>query len=606
MNRNDYRNHLDKIRCSAEFREKMEERLSSESDGEYEDSVSDIEHAPKIDYHRWTAFAASVLIIIGIGGLVFLSRTDMIDTPVGSDITEDTTVSTQVSITRKPLPNPSSRYNIGISVSGIFNDRMTSIGAVPPELVDRYINELSHWNEFKLDGEPHFLSEPTGAVTLSFTGEDNFTWTIDSNGYAVTKRNGEETSAYYSNICYHSLLRWIARDIPYFDWTYIIDDDKGAEIDKAFKNHINEIEVIGNTDNYDEKNSIRFFECGSFAGVIQRNGNFIIYYNIGDEEFKVCFKSSPELYDEIHEIINNNLVYMISEKDFMFYTNSTGQSADFISFKNINTNALCSAIKDTQWTVKESDYPSGECFGIGNLVILRDGSIYNSNTGFMYTPVNQNNSEIVNAIEEIIQSDDLSYIGYLIASAVSRFDTMSGKVNYSITDYTGGTGELFYKHLNNSSRSEYVYIESIDGNSAEFTMNNGKWAENITKDGVTVTTEDYSVMMKSQIDYENIRSNVLYHLRKASEEDSVINECNIIMEDEFYNLYIDYKFYDYHAVVNVSVDKIGNIVDLTISENKINTYQVINEMTFTLGDGQGGGIVYDDPENQSRTYDLDS
>ncbi len=34
MNRNDYRNHLDKIRCSAEFREKMEERLSYESDGE--------------------------------------------------------------------------------------------------------------------------------------------------------------------------------------------------------------------------------------------------------------------------------------------------------------------------------------------------------------------------------------------------------------------------------------------------------------------------------------------------------------------------------------------------------------------------------------------
>ncbi|MDE5569767.1 MAG: hypothetical protein K2I82_03840, partial [Ruminococcus sp.] len=285
---------------------------------------------------------------------------------------------------------------------------------------------------------------------------------------------------------------------------------------------------------------------------------------------------------------------------------STGQSGDFIRFKNINTKTLCSAIKDTQWTVKESDYPSGECFGIGNLVILRDGSIYNSNTRFMHTPVNQNNSEIINAIEEIIQSDDLSYIGYLIASSVSRFDTMSGKVNYSITDYIGGTGELFYKYLNNSRRSEYVYIENIDGNSAEFTMNDGKWAENITKDGVTVTTEDYSVMTRSQMDYENIRSNVLYHLRKASEEDSVINECNIIMEDEFYNFYIDYKFYDYHAIVNASIDRIGNIVDLTISENKINTYQVINEMTFTLGDGQGGGIVYDDPENQARTYELDS
>ena len=34
MKKNDYRNHLDGIKCSAEFRAEMEKKLSSEPDGE--------------------------------------------------------------------------------------------------------------------------------------------------------------------------------------------------------------------------------------------------------------------------------------------------------------------------------------------------------------------------------------------------------------------------------------------------------------------------------------------------------------------------------------------------------------------------------------------
>lgn len=55
MRKHDYKNHFDKIKCRPEFEAKIEKILSSESDGEYADSVRDIEYAPKINYHRWTA-----------------------------------------------------------------------------------------------------------------------------------------------------------------------------------------------------------------------------------------------------------------------------------------------------------------------------------------------------------------------------------------------------------------------------------------------------------------------------------------------------------------------------------------------------------------------
>ncbi len=583
MNKNDYRNHLDRIRCSAEFRAKMEKRLSSEPDGEYADSVSDIEYVPKVNYHRWTAFVASLLIVVGISGFAFLSRNDIINNPEASNTTE----------TSSAL---SSRYNIGISVSGAYSksDKMDSIGAVPPEYVDRYLNEMKSWNDFKLDGIPSISSEPTGAITLSFTGEDSFTWKIDSNGCAVTIQDGEKTSEYYSDVCYLSLLSWIARDMPYFDWTCIIDGDKGDEIDTLFKNHIDEIEVTGNSDDYDDKNSIRFFDCGSFSGIIYENGDFRIYYD--NEQNFVSFKSSPEFYNEISNITTNNLADIIAENDIMFYSNSTGQTGDSVGFRNVNMDALCSVVENTHWTASESDYPSGEFFGIGNLVIHRDGSIYNSETGFMYTPVNQDNSEIINAVEEIIKSNNLNYISYLIASADNRFDNLSGKISYSNNEFISGTGEFLYDNKNNN---EYVYIEDYNSNSAELTVNEGYWTLNTTKDNVTETSEDYSIMTKSVLDYESIRSRVLDYLNRVSigkdtnriEDYTVVNTCDVSVDDGSYSFTIDIEYQKYHTSVNATIDSIGNIVDLTIQEHDL-TLQTPDEITFTLGDGNGGGIVY--------------
>lgn len=594
MNKNDYRKYFDRIKCSAEFREKMEKRLASEPDDEYEDSVSDVEHAPRINYHRWTALVASAFIVIGIGGFAFLSHNDINSDSVGSEISSEVV----------PLPAPSSRYSIEISVSGAFSktDKMTSIGTVPPEFVDRYLNEMKSWSEFELDNTPSLLNESTGAVTLSFTGEENFTWQIYSNGYTVTNHNGEETSAYYSDVCYHSLLSWIARDIPYFDWTYMFEGSNGIELETVFRNHIDEIEV---TDSHDGINGMRFFECGSFSGTIDKNGNFRIYYD--NEQDFISFKSSPEFYEEISKVVSNEITDAITDTSYFVYISRAGQTANTMVFDMSSDymikrrNELYRAIESLEWSRAKMDYQAGEVFQFGNIIVRRNGIIYNTETGIMYTAQNQDTSGIIDAIEEMTKINDMQYIMYLIASSDNRFDTMSAKAKYMIVDCMSGTGEFFY---DNKNHSEYVNIKDENGNSLEFTMNSSQWTEKIIRDGITETSEG-GLITKSRVDYEHIRSTLLDYMKNAFQEDAVTNVLDITSIEEGFYLYIDYTLYDVQNNISVNIDSKGNIVSLSMFRNTADTYELIESIDFTIGDGNGGGITYDNAEINSEAYGLD-
>lgn len=604
MKKSDYKNHLDRIRCSAEFRKKMEKRLANEPDGEYEDSVSDIEHAPRINYHRLTAFVASAVLVAGIGGMSLLIRSDICEVSTGSEISEpseSSSASTEISVQRAIEINPVNQYNIALSVSGDFSEpdgHSMPFGSLPDEAVNEIIAEIEKWSE--LQDTSAILSEPTGTLTFYFIGDDNFTLKIDSNGSVVVKRDDDENILYYSQECYLSLLEIIAGYIPYCDWSTIINEDIGDEINMVFRNHVDEIEI---TDNYDSEVGLRFFASGSYSGTINENGDIKIYYN--NEQELVCFKSSPELYSEIYEVLNNNLAYMIAEKDTMFYSNSTGQSAEWFGFQNVNTDILCNAVKSLDWCISAGEYPTGEFFGIGNLMIQRDGSIYNSDTGVLYVPTNQNNSEIINAVEEIIKSDDLGYICYLVASSESRFDTMSGNIYYSCKDVIDGTGELYY---DNKNMNEYVYIEDENNNSAMLRMENNFWTVYYTRDGVTETDESSGFMGHTMIDYKYIKDYFSSSLRDVynayyGESDITVNLLNITKETDYLIYNVEYVYKENCTSIQANIDDYGNIVSMSLYQYDINTNETNQQLIFSIDDGYGNGINYND-KNMAEKYNF--
>lgn len=79
MKQSDYRKSLDNIRCSDEFRQKMEERLSAArtESHEYADSVSHLERAPRLNTGRIAAAAAAFVLIGGTAGTVYYTATKL-------------------------------------------------------------------------------------------------------------------------------------------------------------------------------------------------------------------------------------------------------------------------------------------------------------------------------------------------------------------------------------------------------------------------------------------------------------------------------------------------------------------------------------------------
>ena len=64
MRKDDYKLHLDKIKCSNEFRRKMEELLSAEQEEIYAESVTTVERAGRINIQRWSGLAASAVLLL--------------------------------------------------------------------------------------------------------------------------------------------------------------------------------------------------------------------------------------------------------------------------------------------------------------------------------------------------------------------------------------------------------------------------------------------------------------------------------------------------------------------------------------------------------------
>ncbi|WP_295066806.1 hypothetical protein [Ruminococcus sp.] len=94
MRPNEYDDLLKKIKCSDEFRSRMQEKLSSEpiEMTDYEESVSGIEVAPKHNWGRFAALAAAFVLVCGaVGGGVYHFN-KMKDKPVVTEEDDGTSI----------------------------------------------------------------------------------------------------------------------------------------------------------------------------------------------------------------------------------------------------------------------------------------------------------------------------------------------------------------------------------------------------------------------------------------------------------------------------------------------------------------------------------
>ncbi|NLT09594.1 MAG: hypothetical protein GXY08_08840 [Ruminococcus sp.] len=105
MDQKEYRYHLDNIKCSDEFKNKMEKALASEpgKTEEYEDSVSSVERIHTSVFKRYAAMAAALVLVCGAAGTVwYRASKDKNDTHIAAssvETTEEATTEAQESTT---------------------------------------------------------------------------------------------------------------------------------------------------------------------------------------------------------------------------------------------------------------------------------------------------------------------------------------------------------------------------------------------------------------------------------------------------------------------------------------------------------------------------
>lgn len=753
MKKYDYKNHFDKIECSSEFKEKMKKMLSAEPDGEYADSVRDIEHAPKINYHRWTTVAASFILVAGIGGAVVYNMRNSAGEPVysnteSSDSAEDVTTAAQKAV------ELNCEVNFSIRTVTADESKNTSLGSMSDyrfyekdfgRLPDSVVNEISEklqncdWTEAAgndsgnvnsasvwVDDSEIDYSAP--AVILSYTGEENFVCTVSESGYVMIEDGSGKR--YCENNLYYDILKFIACNLPYCDWTLIADGETGRVLDSIFKNHADEIVLGGYSNGFilpsEVKKGIglKFFEDSIFTGYIDENGTIYFRYRNIDEDgiirhALINFSSSPEIYNEIAEKVNiteeensdnaseeifssidkfieggeclfyksenpvmldddssniemlcdavKSLEWSEDSSDFteteylgiggiyitgdgkiynsfngrsfkaenqdisvltrvfdelkmlaeyrgftdsdnsviayfadcikdstvMSYASGMAQDSKSASFENVNMENLSSAIKSLEWTKTDSVNITGEFFVIGSLkdtsvsfMITRDGKIHNSSDNFIYSAENQDLTAINDALDEIIESSDINYVMYMLASSENRFSTMSGDIYLDYAeDNVNGAGVLYY---DNKKHDEYIHIEDIDS-SASFFMNEGEWSYSVSgNDGVNLSEKGFRFYDTPVIEYSWLKSAVLSHLRTAVR--SEINNFSMTKSENGCSFSLEYTDNGQNITVSANLDSMGNPVQALIENGGT------KELFFSAGDSTGGGFVYDSPD----------
>lgn len=592
MKKNDYKNHLDRIKCSDELKVRMETMLSAEPDGEYADSVSHVEYAPKVNWSKWSAFAASAVLITGLCGLVVMNLKGGIDSSMmSSDIETSSSVEAEIS-----------DYRIALSVMEVYNKpdgHYTSFGALPDDAVNEIMTAIK---DFTPPDDTRYLHNTNSeALTLVIRGAESYTLHIDNNGCMYIDRDGDRTTEYGFFGLHESLCGIIAKYLPYCDWNCIVGNigqSTGRRLAEAFENHIDEFEVI---DNYDaDETEMRFFSSGSFGGYIKPDGSFRIIYD--NEQKSVCFKSSPEFYEEVYYSVTNQISEKIEDAGALFYISSQSQYNYNFSVQNPDWIPLCEAVEKIKWTIHYNGIQPSAFYGVNTLEFSTDGTIiYDSQSNITYTAENQDTSVITDALEKIVDSDKTAKLLKMIIDSENLTSTIQGNMEFYYTCYQndmryylGGEG---YTVCDIKNKCQYTTIENdTDDYHGEFIMQDAAWQFresgrqilNINGNTNERVSEGGLFFESPVIAYENIRRSLYDYIRNMV----AVDKNSLVCETEN-GITSGYIQSDYQSVF-FKLDERGNVVlfDVYSEKNPDETWLHF-KLGDKLGDEEYNGIKYD-------------
>ncbi len=540
MRKDDYKKHIDKISCTEEFRKRMEQQLTSESGGEYADSVSTVERAGRINYHRWAGIAASAVLLAGIGGIAVHSMNNVPDVP-GSSLS-DTTATTEAEIGVS-----TGDYKLEVSIDN-YDFPTENIGTIPDEAADEIIKTLKEAVWEKTDTDIHFRNnrediyeeydentpeEELGVLyvfNITCTGAEEFVYSIGFNGHSYLFYEGEEAYYFNGKETYFEIMDIVATTFIYREPETYSDplSQKAAQLFYSNKDIIKP--------NAEQSTSEYCIYTGLSAGpyniLIDKTGLINVRYEgFHNEEKVLSYDSSPEFANDVAALmgvdfeseepteattqptdmtINGKLESLLDNPDFiengnLSYHTGSGQfssSYDIGKVGEVGGEEFIKLLANYEWVpAEDSDYMRSDFIMIGynygvismggaSISVNNKGELYDHSEGVLYRAENVNIAELEQAYESAVISDNYTAIAYSLCTRGDDFTTLESDISiyYDPLDETGEnkpvncTGKMYYKNITNDATKDcygdyyYILSDAESGYSGEMYKQGRYWA----------------------------------------------------------------------------------------------------------------------------------
>lgn len=537
MRKDDYKLHLDKIKCSDEFRRKMEELLSAEPQETYAESVTTVERAGRINIQRWSGLAASAVLLLGIGGVAVHTMKDAPEVPPTHSGESDA----PIAATGDKSNDEAGEYYFSFENNTYYRLAMGVEGNLPDELAEKLIERINSGikreydkeitaendiqeakydiNLFEHDSVPNTECKDYVFTICSDTDED-LLYKVSNNNIIFIADNGEESLYFGDKDLYGDINKTIAENIFSYDWK-VVNDKYSEEYSSLLNKYRDEI-VRSDLELGDD---IIILDTNlPFITHANKNGTIQVYYSIGigSEIFPVTYQAPVEFVTAVYELMDENyaidlspepmnikekLISVLSNPDFnengnVFYGTGQGQfSKGFEIGKagEVGGDELIKLLADYEWVpAEDSDYMRSDFirisyqseFDLIGISVNDKGELYDYEEGVLYRAENADISALQEQFQRLLRANDEVRTAYNLCTRADSFTTLESEVSiyYNPLDETGEnkpvncTGMLYLKNQTYGESKDvnsyyYMTLNGIDSDySGEFYKKDRYWA----------------------------------------------------------------------------------------------------------------------------------
>lgn len=537
MRKDDYKLHLDKIKCSDEFRRKMEELLSAEPQETYAESVTTVERAGRINIQRWSGLAASAVLLLGIGGVAVHTMKDAPEVPPTHSGESDA----PIAATGDKSNDEAGEYYFSFENNTYYRLAMGVEGELPDELAEKLIERINSGirreydkeitaendiqeakydiNLFEHDSVPNTECKDYVFTICSDTDED-LLYKVSNNNIIFIADNGEESLYFGDKDLYGDINKTIAENIFRYDWK-VVNDKYSEEYSSLLNKYRDEI-VRSDLELGDD---IIILDTNlPFITNANKNGTIQVYYSIGigSEIFPVTYQAPVEFVTAVYELMDENyaidlspepmnikekLNSVLSNPDFnensdVSYGTGQGQFSkgfDIGKAGEVGGDELIKLLADYEWVpAEDSDYMRSDFIRISyqsefdsiGVSVNDKGELFDHEEGVLYRAENADISALQEQFQRLLRANDEVRTAYNLCTRADNFTTLESEVSiyYNPLNETGEnkpvncTGMLYLKNQTYGESKDsycdyYMTLNGIDSDySGEFYKKDRYWA----------------------------------------------------------------------------------------------------------------------------------